>query len=44
MEPEVEEAFDLNVKFTNMLDVRMTECALFVEGPGIQKHKKIHIK
>ena len=41
--PKVREEFEAVVTFTNSLSVPMTECKLFVEGAGIQKHKKIFL-
>jgi len=39
--PAVGEEFEVTIRYTNNLSVRMTECSLFIESAGIQKHKKV---
>ncbi|XP_071951655.1 protein-glutamine gamma-glutamyltransferase K-like [Antedon mediterranea] len=40
----VDEAFNLTVKFTNPLEINLTQCVFRVEGPGIEGSKSIPYK
>lgn len=42
--PSVGKPFDVTIKFTNPLDLRLTKCILHVEGPGLLKDLKLPIR
>ena len=43
-QPRKGQPFDVEVSFTNPLAARLTNCHLFLEGPGIQKELNVPIK
>ena len=42
--PKVGEEIEVTVSFTNPLDIKLTDAFLIVEGPGIQKQRKIMLE